>query len=74
MMKNETKKAQKLISLFLISLLLMNFPLLSLFNAPSLLGSIPLLYVYIFGSWLVLIIIISLIINKKEKQKPKHHA
>lgn len=72
MMKKETKKAQKLISLFLISLLLMNFPLLSLFNTPSLLGSIPLLYVYIFGAWLVLIIIIGLIINKKEK--PKHHA
>lgn len=73
-MKKESKKTQKLISLFLVFLLLMNFPLLSLFNLPSLPGSIPLLYVYIFGCWLSLIILTAILINRRETKKDRDHA
>jgi hypothetical protein len=72
-MKKDSKKAQRLISLFLIALFLLNFPLLNIFNHPSLIGGIPLLYVYIFGSWLVLIVITALLIGKQNK-KSKQHA
>ncbi|NJL14622.1 MAG: hypothetical protein HC913_17545 [Microscillaceae bacterium] len=39
-------------------LLLFNYPLLSIFNKPTYVQEIPLLYVYVFGLWLGIIAVL----------------
>jgi len=48
-------KTTILIALFLLGTALFNYPLLSLFNLPATVLGVPLLYVYMFGAWGVLI-------------------
>lgn len=43
------------VALFLLGTLLLNYPLLPLFNGDGTLLGIPALYAYIFVAWLVLI-------------------
>ena len=54
-------RTKRLIGLFLLGYLLFNYPLISLVNLPALIGGIPLLYVYIFGVWVLVIFLIALI-------------
>lgn len=49
------RQNERLVILFLIGLLAMNYPILSLFNKVSLYCSIPLLYLYLFSLWVVFI-------------------
>lgn len=58
-------KIQRLAALFVLGGLLFNYPLLALFNRPVMLGSVPLLYVYVFAAWAVLIGLLALVIEKK---------
>lgn len=64
-MNNPNIKIQRLVALFVLGGLLFNYPLLALFNRPVMLGSVPLLYVYVFAAWAVLIGLLALVIEKK---------
>lgn len=56
---------QRLIAVFLGGGLLINYPLLSLFDLGSpVLGGIPPLYAYVFGIWLILILAMAWIIER----------
>jgi hypothetical protein len=46
---------QRLIGLFLLGVLLFNYPLLYLFNQSQEVAGIPVLYTYIFIAWALLI-------------------
>ncbi len=48
-------QSKRLVALFLLGAVLLNYPLLALFNRPLSLGGVPLLYGYIFGVWMLLI-------------------
>ena len=48
----------RLIAAFLLGMLLLNYPLLSLFNLPRLVLGVPVLYAYIFLVWGLLIVLI----------------
>lgn len=54
-------KYRRLIGLFLLGCLLFNYPILSIFNRAVLIGGIPLLYIYLFTVWAVVIALIALI-------------
>ena len=41
----------KLIFLFILGALVLNFPVLAIFNRGAALGGIPVLYLYLFGVW-----------------------
>jgi hypothetical protein len=56
-------KGRRLTALFLIGCLLFNYPLLSLFSNDGLLWGWPVLYIYIFISWSVLIGLMILVIE-----------
>lgn len=56
---------KRLIALFLFGYLLFNNPLLSLFNLPKMVWGIPLLFGYMFGVWMILIILIMLIVGSQ---------
>ena len=74
-MTRDKGNGQRLIGLFLVGVLLFNFPLLYLFNQPLLILGIPILYLYLFIAW-ALIIVLMLVISriKAEKTLPDHSA
>jgi predicted permease len=58
-------KAQRLAVLFALGCLLFNFPLLALFNRSETVGSVPLLYLYVYAAWALLIGLLTLVIERK---------
>ena len=54
-MTRESKLNKRLVALFLLGCVLLNYPILSLVNLEILIFGLPLLYVYIFGIWCLLI-------------------
>jgi hypothetical protein len=68
------KPNKQIIKLFLLGLLAMfmlNFPLLSLSSKPSLLFGVPSLYVYIFGVWLVVLVLVFIVLRNPSSGKKK---
>ncbi|ANQ85587.1 hypothetical protein [Azoarcus olearius] len=55
---------QRLVAVFLIGLLLFNFPLLSLFDRPVTVFGLPLLHVYLFAAWAGLIALVAWIAER----------
>ncbi len=58
-------KGQRLVALFLLGCLLFNYPLLNLFSYSGEVLGIPLLYVYIFGVWALLIGVMALVVEMR---------
>ena len=54
-MTRDSKKNKRLFALFLLGCVLLNYPILSLVNLKILIFGLPLLYVYFFGVWCLLI-------------------
>jgi hypothetical protein len=59
-MTRDSKKNKRLVALFLLGCVLLNYPILSLVNLEILIFGLPLLYVYIFGAWCLLIALTAL--------------
>lgn len=57
------KKGQRLGAVCLASFLLFNYPILALFNVPVTALGIPLLYLYIFAAWTLVIALMALIVE-----------
>jgi hypothetical protein len=55
---------QRLIAVFLLGCLLLNYPLLYLFNVSHLIFGIPVLYVYTFAAWALLIAFTAVIVSR----------
>ena len=53
-----TKREKLLILLGVLAFVLFNFPLLKIFNRDLCLGELPLLIFYVFGVWLLAILIL----------------
>jgi hypothetical protein len=64
-MNQPNLKSQRLAALFLLGCLLFNYPLLAIFNRATTLGSIPILYLYVFAAWALLIVLLALVVEKK---------
>jgi hypothetical protein len=58
-------KGQRLAALFLLGCLLFNYPLLGLFAGPGQVLGIPMLYVYVFAVWALLIGLMALVVEKR---------
>ncbi len=54
-MKRKNITSQRLILIFIGGCLLLNYPLLSIFSRSQLMAGIPLLFFYVFATWLLLI-------------------
>jgi hypothetical protein len=55
----------RLAALFILGALLFNYPLLALFNRPALTGGIPILYLYVFAAWALLVALLVLVIERR---------
>lgn len=66
-----------IVILFVVGVLALNYPLLSLFDQFRLPVNLPLLYLYVFVVWLLLIIAMALIIEGREvrgeERSPKNY-
>jgi hypothetical protein len=58
-------KGQRLAALFVLGNLLFNYPLLALFNQPETVLGIPVLYIYVFIAWALLIALLALAVEQK---------
>ena len=59
-------RGQRLAALSVLGCLLFNYPFLALFNTPGFLLGIPVLYVYIFGTWGLLILLMAAAIGSRD--------
>ena len=66
-MTPENKKNKRLVALFLFGLVLLNYPILSLFNINITIFGFPLVYIYIFGIWGLLIFLSALVMSRSKK-------
>ena len=55
---------QRLVAVFIAGVLLLNFPLLSLFDRPERPFGIPLLHIYLFAVWFGLVLVIAWIVER----------
>lgn len=60
-------KSAKLIGLAVLGFLLFTFPFLELFGKVKFIAGIPLLYAYIFLTWLIIILLVRQILSQQKK-------
>ena len=60
-------KYKRLVALFLLGFILLNYPILSLVNFDILVFGFPLLYIYIFGIWGLLIFLSALVTSRTKE-------
>ena len=60
-------KGQRLVALFLCGCLLLNYPILSLFSTRSEILVIPLLYVFVFVAWGLLIALMVVVVERRDE-------
>jgi hypothetical protein len=68
-MTRDAKINKRLVAIFLFGLFSLNYPLLSLFNLEILIFGLPLLHVYIFGIWCLLIGLTALVTMSPSKDR-----
>lgn len=54
----------RLVVVGVIGFLLLNYPLMSLFDLPRTVSGVPLLWVYLYLVWSVLIVVLAMIVRK----------
>jgi len=69
-MTRDSKINKRLFALFLLGCVLLNFPILSLVNLEILIFGLPLLYVYLFGVWGLLISLTALATLFRSRGRP----
>jgi len=64
-MPDETRRRDRLVGLFLLAVVLLNPPLLMLFSGRGTVFGLPLLYVYVFVAWLLIIAAVAWIAERR---------
>jgi hypothetical protein len=57
-------RAARLACLFLLAVLLFNYPLLAVFNGGGTVYGIPVLYAYLFAAWIAVIALAALVVRR----------
>ena len=58
-MRGDVSATARVIAVFLLGCLAFGYPLLALFNVPTTVVGVPVLYLYVFGGWAALILLIA---------------
>jgi hypothetical protein len=56
-------KGQRLAALFVLGFLLLNYPLVSLFAGTTEIFGVPLLFIYVFVAWALVIALLALVVE-----------
>jgi hypothetical protein len=62
-MRKPSLRAYRVVSLFLLGSLLFNYPVLALFNVGATVRGVPVLYVYLFAAWGILIAAAAIVVE-----------
>ncbi len=54
----------RLIALFLLGVLLFTPPMMAIFNIETLVFGIPLLFLYLFGGWVLLVALLAFVLSR----------
>lgn len=65
----ETLKSQYLVTLFFAGVFLLNYPLMGIYNINKKQLGIPVLYLFVFALWLMVILLTYWIIRKTKNKK-----
>jgi hypothetical protein len=57
-------RGPRLVVVFLLGVLLFNYPLLALFDRAAVVLGVPLLYAYIFCAWALVIALLALVVER----------
>ena len=60
-------RGRRLIAVFLLGLVLINFPLLAVVEAGQRWFGLPPLFVYLFGAWAGLIVLLALVLERRPR-------
>jgi hypothetical protein len=63
-MRNQDR-GKRLIAVFLLGAVLLNFPLLAVVEAGQRLFGLPPLFLYLFGAWAGLILLLALLVERR---------
>lgn len=63
-MRESSLASQRLVALFVVALLLFNFPLLALWDHPAMLWGLPLFPTALFGVWALLIAALAVVMER----------
>ncbi|HEY6002977.1 MAG TPA: hypothetical protein VIV57_08875 [Anaeromyxobacter sp.] len=63
-MRRSGTTGQRLAAIFMMGCVLLNYPILSLFSRPLDIVGIPLLYIYVFAAWILLVGLLALVIER----------
>jgi hypothetical protein len=64
------RKGERLVSLLIVGIMLLNFPLLSVFSKKYLLAGFPVLFLYLFAVWGLIIGAMVLILRDRPGRSP----
>ena len=65
---NAGRLRERLMALFIAGVVVINYPLLHLFDTHKIVLGIPLLYLYLFGCWGAIIALIVLVTERKRNR------
>lgn len=65
-MKKPGPSGARLVCVFLLGCLLFSYPLLALFNVPSRVLGVPVLFAYLFSAWVLLIALVALLMERRD--------
>ncbi len=60
-------RGQRFVALCILGVLLFNYPILALFNISGAVFGVPVLYAYIFVAWAVLIALMALVAEPRDR-------
>jgi len=64
-MRRSDLTGPRLVAVFLLGSVLLNYPILAIFTRPERVAGIPLLYGYAFGAWILLIGLMAWIVESR---------
>lgn len=69
-MRTRAIRMARRIALFVLGWMLLNYPILAIFNTPGFVRGLPLLYVYLFVVWMLLVVLIAGAARKRRISAP----
>lgn len=73
-MRAEEPKAERLVALVVAAALVLNYPILDLFGDAVLWLGIPVLYLYLFVAWAIIIALIGAIMSSRRSERDNGHT
>ncbi len=65
---SERRRRERLIALAFVAFLAFNYPLVAIFARDQLLFGIPLLYLYLFSAWFVVIVLLARVLAPSDDE------